>query len=224
MVFDRVRLRALAAPAAPPVWARLLWYDEPAACVVELSGALLRIPDPPRADLARGSGRAGCRRFYAAGLRLLHPLAAARCRNDPMASPAVAAPTAGAQPQTCTPPPPSAPNRTWRSPARTGSRRRHSPLGLQPQPRKTRPRCRPSPNAPSAKTTNVGVGGAACAAPGADGWGSTAPHRSRPSPGKTNRRAQRRGRRHGAMLRLPGAHRQPGRAGRGLARRRQANL
>jgi hypothetical protein len=50
MVFQRVRLRPLAGPADPPVWARLLWYDDPAACVVELDGPLLRIPDPRRPD------------------------------------------------------------------------------------------------------------------------------------------------------------------------------
>jgi hypothetical protein len=46
MVFQRVRLRALTAPAAPPVWARLLWYDEPAACVVELERRPAAHPRP----------------------------------------------------------------------------------------------------------------------------------------------------------------------------------
>jgi hypothetical protein len=58
MVFQRVRVRATApaadapanASAALPAWARLLWYDDPAACVLELNGPLLRIPDPQGAD------------------------------------------------------------------------------------------------------------------------------------------------------------------------------
>ena len=81
MVFQRVRLRALAAPAAPPVWARLLWYDEPAACVVELSGALLRIPDPQRADfgaqLQAGLAAAGFTLLACGSCTHWQPLAAA---------------------------------------------------------------------------------------------------------------------------------------------------
>jgi hypothetical protein len=54
MVFQRVRVRLHAAsdaPAAPAAWARLLWYDDPAACVVELNDTpLLRIPNPQGKD------------------------------------------------------------------------------------------------------------------------------------------------------------------------------
>ena len=57
MVFQRIRVQPHAAPHAPDLpggpaaWARLLWYDNPAACVVELNNApLLRIPDPQTDD------------------------------------------------------------------------------------------------------------------------------------------------------------------------------
>ena len=68
MVFQRVRVRtpgAAGAADAPAAWARLLWYDEPAACVVELNNApLLRIPDPQGEDfgarLQAGLAAAGC--------------------------------------------------------------------------------------------------------------------------------------------------------------------
>jgi hypothetical protein len=56
MVFQRVRVRPLPAaedgtvPAAHSV--RLLWYEEPPACVVELGAALLRLPEPLTGDFA----------------------------------------------------------------------------------------------------------------------------------------------------------------------------
>ena len=37
MIYQRVRLQSLA-DASDLRWARLLWYDEPPACVVELEG------------------------------------------------------------------------------------------------------------------------------------------------------------------------------------------
>jgi hypothetical protein len=59
MVFQRVRLgRREQKPCEPAVaaaslvaeeqmqWARLLWYDEPPACVVELPGVALRLAEP----------------------------------------------------------------------------------------------------------------------------------------------------------------------------------
>ena len=60
LIYQRVRIRPLNEPASaagnqPPVtqsWARLLWYSDPPACVVELNnGPLLRIPDPEGSDL-----------------------------------------------------------------------------------------------------------------------------------------------------------------------------
>jgi hypothetical protein len=56
MVFQRVRVRPVrqgveGSPAAQ--WARLLWYEEPAACVVELGSSLLRIPEPLAGDFGR---------------------------------------------------------------------------------------------------------------------------------------------------------------------------
>ena len=57
MVFQRVRVQPHAA-AGPAGWARLLWYDDPAACVVELNNApLLRIPDPQAEDTAGFAAR-----------------------------------------------------------------------------------------------------------------------------------------------------------------------
>jgi hypothetical protein len=53
MVFQRVRVRPLEqgddTPDAAP-WVRLLWYEEPAACAVELGSKLLRIPQPLDGD------------------------------------------------------------------------------------------------------------------------------------------------------------------------------
>lgn len=50
MVFQRVRVRPLAADGEATGWVRLLWYEEPAACVVEVGPSLLRIPDPLAGD------------------------------------------------------------------------------------------------------------------------------------------------------------------------------
>jgi hypothetical protein len=52
MVYQRVRVRPIPRegdndPGASE-WVRLLWYEEPAACVVEVGTTLLRIPDPLR--------------------------------------------------------------------------------------------------------------------------------------------------------------------------------
>lgn len=50
MVFQRLRVRPHESTGAA-AWARLLWYDDPAACVVELNDApLLRISDPQGED------------------------------------------------------------------------------------------------------------------------------------------------------------------------------
>ena len=53
MVFQRVRVRPLdqddATPAAAQ-WVRLLWYEEPPACAVELGANLLRIAEPLNGD------------------------------------------------------------------------------------------------------------------------------------------------------------------------------
>jgi hypothetical protein len=81
MVFQRVRVRALAAPESLPVWARLLWYDDPAACVVELNEPLLRIPDPHGADfggrLQAGLAAAGYALLVCGSCARWQPLAAA---------------------------------------------------------------------------------------------------------------------------------------------------
>lgn len=62
MVYQRVRIRAAGGlpdatgdqPPTAPSWARLLWYDDPPACVVEVSeGPILRIPDPAGEDFGR---------------------------------------------------------------------------------------------------------------------------------------------------------------------------
>ena len=54
MVFQRVRVRPLEEGDETPgaaQWVRLLWYEEPAACAVELGANLLRIPQPLDGDL-----------------------------------------------------------------------------------------------------------------------------------------------------------------------------
>ena len=53
MVFQRVRMRPLEVGGETPgasQWVRLLWYEEPAACAVELGANLLRIPQPLNGD------------------------------------------------------------------------------------------------------------------------------------------------------------------------------
>ena len=82
MVFQRVRVRAQAAPDAPATWVRLLWYDDPAACVVERDGSpLLRIPDPHTADfggrLQGGLAAAGYDLLTCGSCAFWQPLAAA---------------------------------------------------------------------------------------------------------------------------------------------------
>ena len=65
MIYQRVRLQSLA-DASDLRWARILWYDDPPACVVELEGRgatnagsaaqatpLVRIPDPGGAEFVR---------------------------------------------------------------------------------------------------------------------------------------------------------------------------
>jgi hypothetical protein len=56
MVFQRVRVRPAqqgAEESGTAQWARLLWYEEPAACVVELGPILLRIPEPLSGDFGQ---------------------------------------------------------------------------------------------------------------------------------------------------------------------------
>ncbi len=91
MVFQRLRVRSLAAPEDSPSWVRLLWYDDPAACVVELSGPLLRIPDPHGPDfgarLQAGLAAAGfillacnsCARWRPLAAATVDGLATGRC-------------------------------------------------------------------------------------------------------------------------------------------------
>jgi hypothetical protein len=55
MVFQRVRLRASNAPDARPHWVRVLWYEEPAACVVELNVPTAPAADPSLAGSAEGT-------------------------------------------------------------------------------------------------------------------------------------------------------------------------
>ena len=53
MVFQRVRVQPLEhgdEPLGQPQWVRLLWYEESAACGVELGTNLLRIPEPLSGD------------------------------------------------------------------------------------------------------------------------------------------------------------------------------
>lgn len=54
MVFQRVRLQPLEAPEDRWQWARILWYDDPAACVVELEARGDAVP-PPDGGSARES-------------------------------------------------------------------------------------------------------------------------------------------------------------------------
>ena len=70
MVFQRVRVRPIGQDdeeQGAAQWARLLWYEEPAACVVELGSILLRIPEPLRGDFGKRLEEA----LAANGLRLM---------------------------------------------------------------------------------------------------------------------------------------------------------
>lgn len=55
MVFQRVRLRASNAPDARLHWVRLLWYEAPAACVVELNAPAAPAAEPSPAGSAEGT-------------------------------------------------------------------------------------------------------------------------------------------------------------------------
>ena len=53
MVFQRVRVRPVQrgdGTAGAAQWVRLLWYEEPSACVVELGPSLLRLLEPLSGD------------------------------------------------------------------------------------------------------------------------------------------------------------------------------
>jgi hypothetical protein len=95
MVFQRVRVRPLEQGDETPgaaQWVRLLWYEEPAACAVELGANLLRIPQPLSGDF---------------GTRLEEALAAngfkyMACGNCAFWQPAVAKTTDGLPAGRCT--------------------------------------------------------------------------------------------------------------------------
>ncbi len=75
MVFQRVRVRPLeqgaleqgALLAGDTQWVRLLWYEEPPACVVECGANLLRIPEP----LNRNFGSRLAEALAASGLQYM---------------------------------------------------------------------------------------------------------------------------------------------------------
>ncbi len=91
MIFQRVRVRAAERADAPSQWARLLWYDDPSACIVELVGTLLRIDEPHGEEFGRrlqaGLAAAGvqlqscgsCRWWQRLAVKTTDGLAAGRC-------------------------------------------------------------------------------------------------------------------------------------------------